>query len=188
MLYEASIDGILENKEFERWCNKSYSKILSWFDEIIKVQRQELIINDLIVAETKGIFSTKVYHPSKELLNYASELAGLKKYLSEYTLIPDRQPIEVHLFEEFLVYAQMMGIAKKVASDFKELYPNIIEESQFNSYDNIIFIHTYSTRGVNAATSAQARAESYSSGGGGFSSGGGGGGSFGGGGGGGGFR
>ena len=83
----------------------------------------------------------------------------------------------------------MMGIAKKVAKQFKELYPDIIEQSSFYSYDNIIFINTCASHGIMEANSAQSRAESYSSGGGGFSSGGGGGGSFGGGGGGGGgFR
>ena len=81
-----------------------------------------------------------------------------------------------------------MGIAKKVAKEFKDLYPEVIEQSNFSSYDNIIFIHTCSTSGIRSANSAKSRAESYSSGGGGFSSGGGGGGSFGGGGGGGGFR
>ena len=50
-------------------------------------------------------------------------------------------------------------------------------------YDNIIIINSYATHGISTARSAEARANSYSSGGGGFSSGGGGGGSFGGGGG-----
>ena len=106
----------------------------------------------------------------------------------DYTLIKDREAIEVTLFEDYLIYAQMMGIAKKVAEEFKELYPNIIEQSSFYSYDNVFLINMYAAQGISHANSAKARAESYSSGGGRFSSGGGGGGSFGGGGGGGGFR
>ena len=34
MLKIASKDGILENKEFEQWCKKSYEKVLGWFDNI----------------------------------------------------------------------------------------------------------------------------------------------------------
>ena len=82
----------------------------------------------------------------------------------------------------------MLGIAKKVAEQFKNLYPEIIEQSHFTSYDNILFIHMCASSGISHANSAKSRAESYSSGGGGFSSSGGGGGSFGSGGGGGGFR
>ena len=83
------------------------------------------------------------------------------------------------------MYAQIFGIAERVAKEFKRLYPDIITDDYYN---DVIFIHTISAKGVSAASTAKSRAESYSSGGGGFSSGGGGGGSFGGGGGGGGFR
>ena len=186
MLYEASKDGYLENKEFESWCSRSYSTILSWFDEIIKRERQKLVEEGLIKLEEKvtlKICKHNTYTATSELKQEAIELAGLKRYLEEYTLIKERQSIEVTLFEEYLIYAQILGIAKKVAKEFKDLYPEIIEQSNYNSYDNIVFINTCSSRGI-----SNARAQSYSAGGGGFSSGGGGGGSFGGGRGGGGFR
>ena len=195
MLYEASKDGILENKEFEKWCSTSYSKILLWFDNILDNEKIKLVKEGLITLEEKTtlkIFKSKVFTATPELKQEAIELAGLKKFLEEYTLVPDREAIEVTLFEEYLIYAQIMGIAKTVAKEFKNLYPEIIEESSFTSYDNIIFINMCATKGISRARSAEsvaaARASSYSSGGGGFSSGGGGGGSFGGGGGGGGFR
>ena len=185
MLYEASKDGILESKEFEKWCNVSYSQILiKWFDNILDKQRDILVNEGLIIAEEKTsfkIFTSTIYTATPELKKEAIELAGLKKYLKEYTLIKDREAIEVVIFEEYLIYAQIMGIAKEVAKEFKDIYPEIIEQSNFSSYDNIIFINMCASRGIS-------HAESYFSGGGGFSSGGGGGGSFGGGGGGGGFR
>lgn len=191
MLYDASKDGILEGKEFEQWCSKSYSKILSWFDNIIKKEQNQLINDGSIILEKKTtfkLFTRKVYKFTPELRQEALELAGLKRFLLDYSLISEREAIEVHLFEEYLIYAQMFGIAKTVAKQFKDLYPEIIELSHFNSYDNILFINACASSGISQATSAKSRAESYSSGGGGFSSSGGGGGSFGGGGGGGGFR
>jgi len=186
MLYTASKDGILENKEFEKWCSNSYEKILSWFDNIIEREKNKLINEGLIIVEKQEsfkIFTRKVYTFTSALRQEAVQLAGLKQYLLDYTLIKQREAIEVHLFEEYLIYAQMMGIAKTVAKQFKDLYPEIIEQSSFTSYDNIIFIHMCSSSGISHANSAKSRAESYSSGGGGFSSSGGGGGSFGGGGG-----
>ncbi len=191
MLYEASKDGILENKEFEKWCKRSYSRILSWFDSTIKREKDKLVSEGLITYEVKTsfkIFKSKQYTATPALKNEALQIAGLKRYLLDYTLIPDREAVEVHLFEEYLIFAQMIGIAKKVAKEFKDLYPEIIEQSNFSSYDNIIFINMCASHGISEANAAKSRAESYSSGGGGFSSGGGGGGSFGGGGGGGGFR
>ena len=188
MLYEASKDGYLENKEFEKWCERSYSKILEWFDTIMELQELNLIREELIQVEKKTtlkIFSSKHLMVTSDLRKEAEELAGLKKFLQDYSLIHEREPIEVHMFEEYLTFAQLMGIAKKVAKEFKEIYPDIIEQSSFTSYDNIVFVNMCADNGIksarNAKSEAEARASSYSSGGGGFSSGGGGGGSFGGG-------
>ena len=175
----------------EKWCSSNYTKILSWFDKLIDEEENKLIAEGLItVSEEKAFkfFKYKKHSVTEDLNQQALELAGLKKFLLDYTLIAERTAIEVNLFEDYLIYAQMMGIAKKVAKQFKDLYPDVVAQSAFYSYDNIIFINTCASHGITQANSAKSRAESYSSGGGGFSSGGGGGGSFGGGGGGGGFR
>ena len=124
------------------------------------------------------------------MMEEAEQMGGLKKFLKEFSVIKEREPIEVNLWQEYLMYAQIFGIADEVASQFKKLYPEIIQDMERvgYSYNDVVFIHSISSDGIKSANSARAKAESYSSGGGGFSSGGGGGGSFGGGGGGGGFR
>ena len=110
--------------------------------------------------------------------------------MEEFTLIKEREPIEVKLWNEYLMYASIFGIADEVANQFKKLYPEVITDmnKMGYNYNDVIFIHNITSDGIKSASTAQTRAQSYSSGGGGFSSGGGGGGSFGGGGGGGGFR
>lgn len=191
MISDASGDGILEKKEFEKWCDSHYELIFGWFKNVMDDERNKLENEGLItVVDTKYLkfYNITTHEATPALKQEALELAGLKKYLKEYTLISNREPIEVTLFEYYLIFAQLMGIAKEVAKNFKDVYPNIIEQSHFNDYDNIVFINHCMSHGYSAAQSGKARAESYSSGGGGFSSGGGGGGSFGGGGGGGGFR
>lgn len=191
ILYSASKDGVLENNEFKDWCELHYKTVFNWFDDILDEQRDKLVNENLIMHEEKTIlkfFVKHKYSSTPELRQEALNLAGLKKYLKEYTLIKNREPIEVNLFENYLIFAQLMGIADKVAKYFKDLYPDIIEQSDFDSYNNIAFVNTWASNGMTYVLSAKSKAEGYSSGGGGFSSGGGGGGSFGGGGGGGGFR
>lgn len=183
MMYVASVDGILENKEFEKWCKKSYEKILGWFDNILDQERSRLVLEGLIKREKRKAFLSDKYVSTPELKEIATNLAGLKKFLLDYTLIMQREAIEVELFEDYLIYAQMMGIAKQVSKQFKELYPDMIEQTNYGSYDNIVYINYCASSGISSANSARAAAQSYSSGGGGFSSGGGGSGSFGGGGG-----
>lgn len=183
MMERASGDGVLESNEFTRWCKANYNKILKWFNRVVDDTTINFKDQGLLLSE-KGTFGIS-YIASEELKNHAMEMSGLKKFLLEFSNIKNRESIEVKLWEYYLIYAQIFGIAKAVAKEFKKLYPDIITDEYYN---DIIFIHTISYQGVNAASVARQRAESYSSGGGGFSSGGGGFGSFGGGGGGGGFR
>ena len=183
MMHTASKDGILENKEFEKWCKSSYNRMLRWFEGIANRQREKLVKEGLVTSQVIG--SRARYKATPELNEEAQKIAGLKKFLLEYTLIKDRGAIEVELFEQYLIIAQVLGIAEQVQKQFKELYPDMIQETNFSSYDNLFYINYCATRGIINAnrgekSAARAAAARYSSGGGGFSSGGGGGGSFGG--------
>ena len=173
MMKVASKDDVLSQGEFEKWCNKNYNKIFKWLENVKKEEIDELVKEGKITKLKKN-----KYQAESTLTKDAMELAGLKNFLKEYTLIKERTPIEVKMFEEYLIYAQIFGIAKEVQKAFKDLYPDIVAESCYSTYDNINFIYMYSNSAMESAARAQANA--YNSGGGGFSSGGGGGGSFGG--------
>lgn len=189
IMYEASADGILETKELEKWCNKNYSKFFNLFERINTVEIHKLKNDNHIYNRTdkneckkKNVMDDTIYEDS-------TKLYGLKKFLEEFSRIDTREVLEVHIWDEYLMFAYIFGIADKVAKQLKNLYPEVLEDpNNYIDLDTILYINYLSNRSVNAASTARSRAESYSSGGGGFSSGGGGGGSFGGGGGGGGFR
>ena len=189
IMYEASADGILETKELEKWCNKNYSKFFNLFERINTVEIHKLKNDNHIYNRTdkneckkKNVMDDTIYEDS-------TKLYGLKKFLEEFSRINTREVLEVHIWDEYLMFAYIFGIADKVAKQLKNLYPEVLEDpNNYIDLDTILYINYLSNRSVNAASTARSRAESYSSGGGGFSSGGGGGGSFGGGGGGGGFR
>lgn len=183
-MYEASIDGVLESKEFEKWCKKHYNKILKWFDKVIDDQTEKFTQEGRITKkETTGLFGNTIYIVEDSMLDEAIKVAGLKKFFKEFDNMSDKEAIDVMLWEEYLMYAQIFGMAEKVAKQFKKLYPDVITDMD---YDTFVFINSVSYSGMASASSAYSAAQaasSYSSGGGGFSSGGGGGGSFGGGGG-----
>ena len=194
-MLEASEDGKLEKDEFKKWCKKHYSKILGWTDKVLDYERDELIKEGKVVDQVndKGLilkYQVHSYLVRDEMYEEAIQMKGLKKFLNEFSQIDKKEPIEVKLWDEYLMYAQIFGIADKVMERFKKLYPEVIDEMQnYNfDYNTFVFINSVSSSGVSAASAARSAAQSYSGGGGGFSSGGGGGGSFGGGGGGGGFR
>ena len=54
----------------------------------------------------------------------AVKLAGLKKFLLEFSRIDEKGAIEVKMWDEYLIFAQIFGIADKVSKQFKKLYPD----------------------------------------------------------------
>ena len=183
-MYDASKDGILTTRDFKKYCKNHYSKILGWGEKSFSYGRSEC---ESLGYITKSTEKSNKYNVQRSFYDEGLKIAGLKKFLIEFSDMKNKEPIEVHLWQEYLIFAQMFGIAKKVAEKFNDLYPEVYEQSNYD-YHTFIFINDFTTTGISAASSARSAAQSYSSGGGGFYSGGGGGGSFGGGGGGGGSR
>lgn len=183
MMVEASKDNLLEENEFKKWSKNNYKELLKWFDDVLENKRNELVDKNLItVVETGKVFKSKTYTITDPLHEEAVKLAGLKKFLTDFSLINKREPIEVKMWEYYLIYAQIFGIADKVAEAFKNLYPELVENSNYNiDYTTIMLVNSFSHAAYVGASDARRAATSYSGGGGGFSSGGGGGGSFGGG-------
>jgi uncharacterized membrane protein len=173
----ASKDNVLEKNELSKWANANYSKMFKLIDKCEEYGR------DLYVADSLVTKENSKYLINDKVKNDAIELAGLKKYLKDFSNINQKEAIEVKLWKEYLMFAQIFGMADKVAEQFKNLYPEIMAE--VNNYHlnmtDIIFLNSMSRVAASSASSARSAAQSYSGGGGGFSSGGGGGGSFGGG-------
>ncbi len=186
IMYEASGDGVLEAKELEKWCKKHYSKFFSTFNQIVDDEITKLKSENHIYKRTTKQECSKKNVMDDTIYEDSTRLYGLKKFFEEFSRMHEKEAIEVKLWDEYLMFAYLFGIADKVAKQFKDLYPEIIEQMENSNFDynTFVFVNHLSNSSFSAASSARSAAQSYSGGGGGFSSGGGGGGSFGGGGGG----
>lgn len=180
---------ILEEKEFSKWAETNYTVINKWFKDVYADYTNKLLKNNLLKAYiAKGKKDT--YTASERLNQEATNLLGLKKYLEEFSSIDEKRSFEVKLWNEYLVFAQVLGIADKVAKEFEKVYPNYIEDMNMSYTMNDLHIINHMSRNAmhSARAAHSAHIQRMHSGGGGSSFGGGGGGSFGGGGSGGGIR
>ena len=126
----SSYDGILEVGEFSRWCSKNKSKILGWFNDIIYFETIRLMKNGKVILKNGSsmkFFNYKHFYMDSSVKDEAIKLAGLKQFLKNFSVINQREPIEVNLWNEYLMYAQMFGIANEVTDQMKELYPEGID-------------------------------------------------------------
>lgn len=139
IIRQASGDNnILEAKEFEKWCKSNHHTMNRWFDMLInditiQLQQKKLILENITTSKklwkTKTVITKYVDFSVRES---ALNLLGLKKFLLDYSLIPDRENVQVHILEDYLVFAQLLGIADKVEEQFSKLYPDFKEISKIN--------------------------------------------------------
>lgn len=133
-LYDASKDGVLESSEFESWCRVYHEKILDWFILALDYETEMLIKEGKInVISSWG----KNYVVDDSMLEEANELNGLKNYFKEFQNIQDKSSIDIEIWGEYLVYAQLLGVANEVSSDFSSLYPGFISDNAYDSFEYI---------------------------------------------------
>ena len=172
MVYEASGNNrVLEAGELEKYARKSFKKV----SDIPSREK----------ARGHRWFEDRKMTQGKEGLNEkgqkkALQLIEFKNFLEAFTLSAERGAIEVTLWEDYLVFAALFGIADKVAKQFEKLYP-----AQFKEFSASAGMHGLSlgtlmsvSHDLSAAAMRNAALEkssrSVSSGGSGRSSGGGG--------------
>jgi len=137
LLCDINRSSILSKKEFQDWCRSNYYQITTWYERVLAEEKGVLIRDgSLILKKTKRGIINQVCEVSQSFHDEAIKLAGLKKFLLEFSEIEDKEAIEVNLWEEYLIYAQMFGIADKVDNTLNDLYPTIF--SMFDPRDLFI--------------------------------------------------
>ena len=175
MAREACGDNlILEKNEFKKWSRKKYTKVTKWPDNAYAEGKSFLM--------SKGFLDNKGHgtETGKEEMRHVIEL---KNFLKDFTKIDERTAMETILWKEYLIYAQLFGIADKVSKQMAKLFPAEMEQfTQSIGTDHTTFMRalTYNSSMTSSAVlnalSKASGGSSWSSGGGGRSSYGGGGG------------
>jgi uncharacterized membrane protein len=142
----------------------------------------------LVCRKNANIISILTEEGNEEV----NQWRGLKNYMSDFSLLKDKEVPDLILWEKYLVYATTFGISKKVIEQLKTVYPEMINSDYYdNSYAYLHlmchsnfennFIDDFNNQigkvcysATNAYNVAHSSSSSGRGGGGGFSSGGGG--------------
>ena len=184
MMRKAAKDEVLQSNELEKWMGEHYDDYFEWLSDSETLAENNLLATGELVEESYkvlGIFNAKrkVFTPlGKENIR---RMLGFKKFLKDFTIINEREPYEVGMWDEYLVFAALFGIADEVAEQFKDIYPQFFNENTYYGSDvmtTLMLSEALSRSAASSASAARSRSSSdgSSGGGGGFSSGGGGGG------------
>ena len=102
---------VLEKGEFDSWAEKHYKSLAGWPDALVREGK----------SKYSGFGGDKI--------NEAANLVKFKNFLNDFTISSEREVPEVGLWGQYLEYAQLFGIADKVAKGFAKMYP-----TEFNDY------------------------------------------------------
>lgn len=175
----AGEDGILQEKELESYAYNHPQSVNGIINDA-KEHGKSAFIADGGFSDGAGNCIKDLSEKGKSEL---AEVMGLKKYLNDFSLIAEREINETIIWQDYMVYATLFGIADKVINQLKNVYPDKVPE--FENYSrNVIITQSYYHSMHDSARRAEqeARTDGFGGhaslgGGGGFSGGGSGGGS-----------
>ena len=149
----AGDDGILQPKELKHWmkCNEEY-----------------------VVELMAEVTQQRSLKECKKDMERCRQVFGLKQFLIDFTLANERHAVEVALWKDYLVYAELFGIAKQVRKDMMKINPEYfkmddIYRAMFNE-EELPELYAITQRYANKGEKALRDAERRSSGGGGSAS------------------
>ncbi len=167
-------DGVLQERELEKYCKKHHEAIT----EIIDAAKS---YGGNVLEQMACFDSSKAAKPlglSLRGTDLLLSIMGFKKYLLEFSLIGERTIAESVIWQDYLTFATLLGIADKAIEQFEKVYP---VPTQYSENAHYYYFLAYSFRHASYDTAQAARSSgggggSSFGGGGGFSGGGGGGG------------
>ena len=155
MLKEASgSDLVLQDKEFSRWSKRNWKTVSKWVENASKHGESALRKDGQI--GTEGLFGGDKYTEAGQA--DARKLLGFKKFLSDFTLVSERGPRDVGLWQDYLVFGAIFGIADQVAKELHDIDPKLFEEVVCQDYNTTRWLLWHNNRMAGDITNAQIRA------------------------------
>lgn len=154
------------HKEGQKWIAKSIIYFIAIMYAFIvmgilenKILGMVLVILSIICMGMCIIMSTRLKGITQKGVDEKESWCGLKRYMEDYSMIDDREVPELVIWEKYLVYATVFGIAEKVLKQLKVQYPEIEEGNIANAtYLNAMYNNGLNFAIINSINNSVAKA------------------------------
>lgn len=143
----AGADGVLDPAELERYCGRNYIPLFRFMDSCDRDGMQTLVQGGCL----KGAILDNTRNLTKKGQQELDEILGLKHFLLDFSLIQERGVKETVIWQDYMVYALMLGIADKLEPQIRELYPEQVPQleqyhryTRYTGYYNGLMYRAYS--------------------------------------------
>ena len=146
----AGADGTLQPDELERYCKRNHKPLTAFMDSC-KSNATRTMLDERWLKNVACRGRRDLTEQGVEQLN---QILGLKRFLLDFSLIHERGVEETVIWQDYMVYAMLFGIADKVAPQIKQLYPDALP--QIEQYErSVIYAASYNRALYNAYVSHQ---------------------------------
>jgi len=130
--------GIITEKGMKRLCKKQHSSLRAFLNATLSAGERTLKEREYNVKYSP----LTIGHLSDAGREYLAQIAGFKKYLEDFSLLNEHELNASSVWQEYMVFAVLLGIADKVIKELRDLYPERMEE--WDAYDrNVIITRGY---------------------------------------------
>lgn len=116
----AGRNDILERSEFKTWASSHTSAIRRWSNKITSEAKSSMVYSGEL---------NKMHKYTPEGQEQARRTLGFKAFLKDFTLVSERSTPEVVLWQDYLAFGALYGIAEKVASELKQINPDLFKQA-----------------------------------------------------------
>lgn len=121
----AGSDNVLQPGELRGWAVRNAEKLNFWFQTTeVRGERGFRFKEGYYVHRLSTFFGkTRGYVLTDKGVEMIEQALGFKKFLEDFTLLSERETKELKLWDEYLIFAALFGIADRIAEEMKTIYP-----------------------------------------------------------------
>lgn len=132
-LKRMAINNVVSKANLNICCKNNYSYFCKLRRKLNEYGEQKYIKENKIKKISR--FGHVKYIVSQAVYEDALKLKGLQKFLEDFTITNARNIDDIHLFEEYLVFAYLFGCSDKITSQIRKIYSGIVIDN--NGYFDI---------------------------------------------------
>ena len=129
----AGKDNLLQDKEFSAWAKDHARQVYRWSNQVKT--------DGISSLSMLGFYNTQRKELTQSGAAEARKLFGLKSFLSQFTLVDQREAFEANLWKEYMVYGALFGITDRVCKQLKDIDPALFKETfhyDFGDLDSVL--------------------------------------------------
>ncbi len=154
-------DCILEQNEFRNFLKVNFKNFDQWKDDTYAFSQKHMLKEKLFSEMTYQFlfWKDKVHIPSEEGKAVINRVEAFKNYLLDFSILDEREAYNVFIWDDYMIWAALLGIADKVRAQFNLVYPDYSEQSSFDddNYDTASGFSHYLVNTVDHLLAKEAR-------------------------------